>query len=249
MKLRRLQRTWDRLAERDPFWAVLTDPNKKGGGWNQEEFFRTGLAEVDHLMPYLDSLGLPRSRQRALDFGCGVGRVTQALGNRFQEVCGVDVSPVMIRLAREYNRHGGRCSFVLNEEPRLGAFPDSSFDFIYSSITLQHMEPRFAKAYLLEFLRVLAPGGLLLFSLPCEPRLHNSRRLSRAWFRLYRFLYYRVLARLLHAGEPVVEMYGIPRDEVVRLLESHAGRVVDAQPVDSQDRDWISFRYAVTRDA
>ena len=37
-----------------------------------------------------------------------------------------------------------------------------------SFIVLQHMEPRYAKAYVAEFLRVLRPGGVALFQLPSK---------------------------------------------------------------------------------
>src|SRR6185436_3396874 len=38
--------------------------------------------------------------------------------------------------------------------------------FIYSRLVLQHMEARYAKAYIAEFMRILAPGGALVFQLP-----------------------------------------------------------------------------------
>ena len=42
-------------------------------------------------------------RDRALDFGCGVGRLTRALGTRFESALGVDISAGMIEQARRLN--------------------------------------------------------------------------------------------------------------------------------------------------
>ncbi len=73
MDLKRLRHNWDRLARRDPFWAVLTWPGKDGGRWQADEFFATGVSEIDDLMRYIDSLGRRIARKRPLDLGCGVG--------------------------------------------------------------------------------------------------------------------------------------------------------------------------------
>jgi SAM-dependent methyltransferase len=64
-----------------------------------------------------------------------------------------------------YNRHAGKCQYHLNETPDLGLFGDSTFDFVYSVLVLQHMAPEYAKAYLRELIRVLVPGGLLVFQM------------------------------------------------------------------------------------
>ena len=73
----------------------------------------------------------------------------------------------MIELARLHDRTG-RCRFVLNETDRLPGIASGTFDFVYSNIVLQHVEPRFTRRYLAEFVRVLRPGGLLVFQLPAE---------------------------------------------------------------------------------
>ena len=74
----------------------------------------------------------------------------------------------MIELARELNRRGEQCRYVVNESDSLALFADSSFDFVYSNITLQHMAPELSRGYLGELVRVLRPRGLLVFQLPSE---------------------------------------------------------------------------------
>lgn len=166
MRMDELQRSWDELGKVDPLWAILGDPDKMGGRWDLHEFFKTGEEEVAAVLQYVDSLHLPLARRRALDFGCGVGRVTRALGRHFEECSGVDIAPSMIRLAQEYNRQGSRCQYYLNESDDLRLFDDNRFDFIYSSNVLQHIHPRYSRNYLKEFVRLLAPGGVLVFQIP-----------------------------------------------------------------------------------
>ena len=37
---------WERHARRDPLWAILSDPTKKGRRWDLQRFFETGAREI-----------------------------------------------------------------------------------------------------------------------------------------------------------------------------------------------------------
>ncbi|MDE3167470.1 MAG: class I SAM-dependent methyltransferase, partial [Acidobacteriota bacterium] len=147
MSLRAVERQWTLLAERDPYWAILAAPGKTGNRWDVDEFFSTGIAEIQGVMGYLDRIYPVLARGRALDFGCGAGRLTQALARYFEHVTGIDISAPMIELARAHDRSGGRCEYLLNACPDLSALPSSTFDFIYSNMTLQHMPARWSRRY------------------------------------------------------------------------------------------------------
>jgi len=166
MRLRALRRHWDRLAQQDPLWAVLTDPGKRDGGWDVDQFFRAGTEELSAVLQRAARLGIVVSRRRALDFGCGVGRVTQAMAGSFERCDGVDISASMLQLARRHNRDPARCSYHLNVADDLRLFPDAAFTFVFSTLVLQHIAPPYTSGYVKELLRVLAPGGLLVFQLP-----------------------------------------------------------------------------------
>lgn len=243
MSLRELRENWDQVAASDPWRAILGRPGE-GKQWDAREFFDSGLWEIDDVMRYAESLKLPARRHAALDFGCGAGRLTLGLARHFDSVTGVDVAPAMLALAREHNDQPDRCRYVLNDAPDLTQFSGGEFDLIYSNITLQHLRPRLVRTYLAEFVRVLAPEGLLLFHLPC-------RRLRPPLARLLPGNLYSYLSRLIwplaHPGQPVIEMYGLPEETVVSHIERCGGRVLAREPQDSAGSDWESRRYAVTR--
>jgi SAM-dependent methyltransferase len=161
---------WERHAQQDPLWAILSDPTKKGRKWDLQTFFETGAREISIVLYRLAELDLAIPRAAALDFGCGVGRLTQALGVHFDHAVGVDISPTMIRLAEKLNRHPGRVRYVTNSREDLSIFDTSTFDFIYSDIVLQHVDPASTRKYLPEFVRTLKKGGVLVFQLPSHPR-------------------------------------------------------------------------------
>jgi SAM-dependent methyltransferase len=179
--LRRVQETWDALSSDDDLFGVIWGyPYVQNQ--TADEFFAAGETEIAQLLRRAERHGLPRRRERALDFGCGAGRLTQALARRFEHAVGVDVAPGMIEAARRLDVSEGRAEFVLNDHPDLRRFEDASFDLVYSNLVLQHMPPGLARGYVAELARVLAPGGLLVFQAPSEktalPRLSRKAVLA-----------------------------------------------------------------------
>jgi SAM-dependent methyltransferase len=179
--LERHGRDWEELATADPLWAILAGPDQRGGRWDTEKFFATGEQEIAELLDSVEQVGGIEQRGRALDFGCGVGRLTRALAGRFDEAVGVDISEEMVRLARQLNDDVPGSSFVVNVKPDLSVFATSSFDLVYTTLVLQHLPRReLQRAYLSEFVRVLRPGGLAVFQalahLPLALHLQPRRR-------------------------------------------------------------------------
>lgn len=236
MRLWQVRRHWDALAKDDPFFAVLTDPGKQGNKWALEEFFSTGVAEVEKDLARIRACAPGLTPRAALDFGCGAGRLTQALGRHFERVTGVDISGFMVELAREHNREG-KVAFIQNARPDLRIFPDHSFDLVYSRITLQHIAPRYTRRYLREFVRVLSPGGVLSVQIPervpaGDPpdRFLFSFWPPTLWMRLKRHVRYHHPGWF--PGSPKMQMYAMVRDEVVRCLESSGAEVLSVEKIE-----------------
>jgi len=243
MNLEDLQKNWNKFGETDPLWGILAWPDKTENRWQVDAFFETGVEEIGEVLAYAEGLGLEPKFGAALDFGCGVGRLSQALVQRFEMVHGVDISPAMIELAQQYNQFSERCLYHLNETDDLRLFKNQTFDFIYSNITLQHMPPRYARAYIEEFLRLLAPGGVLIFQIPSTPK----SRLRRLIQPLRPTSVWRSYQKWRYGDQPVMDMYGIPKTQVLQLLKTNSGQLVDVQPDDSADTAWLSYRYCVTK--
>ena len=170
MRLSGLRRHWNEYGKSDPLWAILTAPDKKGNRWSIDEFLQTGRDEIARVIAYLDERGLNDRRRRALDFGCGAGRLTHALAPYFDQVTGVDIAPSMIDVARRLHGDVRGVEFKVNASDKLDSIESDSIDLVYTRLVLQHMAPRYVRAYLAEFVRVLCPGGVLLFQLPARTR-------------------------------------------------------------------------------
>ena len=170
MTLKDVQKTYEVYGKEDPLYAVLSRKDAKDNKWDADEFFATGRAEIADAMNHLARLGLEVNKGRAMDFGCGVGRLTQALCEEFGEAVGIDILYSMIENAEKYNKFGNRCEYRVNTTDDLMQFDDASFDFVYSNISLQHSPPEASSKYIAEFFRVLRPGGVALFQIPSGPR-------------------------------------------------------------------------------
>lgn len=250
MTLKRTRRHWDLLGRKDPLWAVLASPDKRGNRWHLGEFFATGEHEIQDLMNDVEALGVEIDHSSALDFGCGVGRLTQALADRFETVWGVDIAPSMIELAERYDRHPSTCHYRLNDTADLRMFKAATFGFIYSNIVLQHIEPRYQRGYLKELVRVLAPGGVLVFQLPTEPISPPVGAEGRLKGAIRSFTPGPLLGayrRIRWGHRALIKMWGMPRDDVIGLLQGEGATILDVRPDRFAGEDWAGFRYAVTR--
>ncbi|MCH8868547.1 MAG: class I SAM-dependent methyltransferase [Chloroflexi bacterium] len=249
---RRLQRTWEAFGKDDPMFAILSVQDKRRGRWDRQEFFESGLLEIRSVMAYLTSVQLKPANGMALDFGCGIGRLTQALADYFDKCTGVDIAPSMISLAHEYNNNKARCEYVLNENADLRIFEDYQFDFVYCSKVLQHMEPAYSANYISEFVRVLNTDGVLVFQLPSE-RLNlggetRAEEIVRGVLRRAMptplLEYYRSKR---YGSSANMDMHHVSRDQVESIIRRSGGRLVDVVDDGASGPAYVSLRYCVVK--
>ncbi|MEW6156974.1 MAG: class I SAM-dependent methyltransferase [Verrucomicrobiota bacterium] len=226
--LKRHQRDWEDLGRLDPFWAILSEPERQFGRWELEEFFRTGEREIALLLEDAERLGIPKERKLALDFGCGAGRLTRALAKRFERCLGVDISEPMLARARELNAQFANAEFLQNFAPHLQAIGPREFDFIYTHLVFQHLpKASLVLGYIVEFLRLLKPQGLLVFQVPhampawlrFQPRRLLYLGLRNVGWRS-EFLYRRL--RL----DPM-KMITVPESTVVQTVTANGGSILE----------------------
>jgi ubiquinone/menaquinone biosynthesis C-methylase UbiE len=245
MSVKRQSQDWEELANLDAYWAILSSPQGKYGKWNMGEFFRSGEVEIAGIMAQAEQLGYPTGRERALDFGCGVGRLTRALSQHFRYCDGVDISEAMIAKARELNGTLPDCTFTVNKREDLDAFPDDHFDLIYTSLVLQHLPNRQAiLSYLAEFIRTLKADGMLVFQLPrhiAAKRRLQPRRRAYSFLRALGFSEHLLYNRL---GLNPIRMSFIPENEVDAFLRSIDAQILHS--VKTSTPDYESATYYVT---
>ncbi len=112
----------------------------------------------EQLVAILAALELP-ARISVLDAGCGPGNLVPELARRGWQVCALDASPNMLRLARA-NASG--FTNVAYQAGNIEALPfaDASFDVICSAGVIEYLQS--CDRALSEMHRVLRPGGVLI---------------------------------------------------------------------------------------
>jgi SAM-dependent methyltransferase len=93
--------------------------------------------ELKHLGPAANL----RAR-RALEIGCGPGRLLKLMSRHFGEIHGVDVADEMIAIARERLKGVAHAHVHATDGSTLAQFADDSFHFVYSYAVFQHIPSR-----------------------------------------------------------------------------------------------------------
>ncbi|MBX2856635.1 MAG: class I SAM-dependent methyltransferase [Rhodobacteraceae bacterium] len=214
----RIKAYWSGRGEIDAEFSVLTNPKFAADNIekNRKEFYAIGEQDIQTLAAFFKRNNEPLDQVRsAIDFGCGVGRVSAAMARRFDKVIGVDISPGHLRKAETWfeSQNLTNGTFVhLSDLDVIETLPE--VDLFYSLIVLQHNPPPVMYEMLKRLLRRVRNGGYALFQLPTY-----CSDYSFIWDEYF-------------TTEPKMEMHSLPQRYVFEALQSAGYRVIECH----QDR-------------
>jgi ubiquinone/menaquinone biosynthesis C-methylase UbiE len=158
-----MSQRWERFAQEDAIHAILALDRPL----SDQEFLAGGAPIVADMMSWAFD-GLPRTR--LLEIGCGMGRTALHFASHFESVDAVDVSPEMVRRARELCP-APNLRFHTIDGASLPLFEDRTFDAVFSFLVLQHVpSEEVLQSLLSEVSRVLRPGGRAALQFDTRPR-------------------------------------------------------------------------------
>lgn len=162
--LRNTDAAWEHYGRQNPYYGVLTDPRylaDRFDGAARENFFSTGADHVETTLATIRRTVAPEFRpRRAVDFGCGVGRLTVPLAQACDQVVGVDVSASMLDEARaNCTRLDVQNARFVTSDDDLSQLP-GSYDFLHSYIVLQHIPVARGMQLIKELVGRLDAGGV-----------------------------------------------------------------------------------------
>lgn len=115
---------------------------------------------------------------KILDAGCGAGGTMEYLA-RYGSVQGIDISSQMVEHCRKTGM-SAVCASV-SELP----FGDEEFDMVFCLDVLEHLPDE--KTALKELIRVVRPGGVLVFTVPALTKLWGQHDILNNHYRRYNF--------------------------------------------------------------
>lgn len=122
-----------------------------------------GLRRIHQEMVTLARL---RDGLRVLDVGCGTGNLLRTTGRQWPkvELSGMDPDPKALARARRKTRRAGLDVRLDRGFAQDMPYPDGSFDRVFSSLMLHHLDSTSKDALLAEVRRVLRPDGVLVLA-------------------------------------------------------------------------------------
>lgn len=235
-------RAWKQWGDTDPYFGVLTDEKfrKENLAGNRDEFFRTGEEHVARRIARIEQHFGSFSRGRALDFGCGVGRLTLPLARQFDEAIGIDISTAMLdeATANAAAQSIDNANFFLSDDDLSRA--TGAFDFVHTVIVLQHIPVKRGLRIIGQLLDRTAPGGAVNLHMSIDRR-DSALQAARYWGQLH-IPGVQGLANLARGkkwGEPLMQMNDYPLPAIFAMMQDrgfgdvlldfeHHGRVLTA---------------------
>ena len=163
---------WNERAAEDAHYYVAYGARDQ----DDEAFFATAADVVRGLEAELNRLpSQPVAARRALEIGCGPGRLMKPMSRHFGEIHGVDVADAMIERAKRNLRDVPHAFPRAASGADLSEFASDFFDFVYSYAVFQHIPSRdVVQSYWRDIVRVLKPGGIARLQINGLPRDNND---------------------------------------------------------------------------
>jgi ubiquinone/menaquinone biosynthesis C-methylase UbiE len=155
---------WEKFGKEDPYFGVLTDDKFRRSNLTEEskkEFFKSGTDYINFILKNIEHhVDTEYTINRALDFGCGVGRLAIPLAYIAQEVTGVDVSESMLKEAKENckERSLENVNFVYSDDDL--SMLNGKYDFIHSFLVFQHIPAERGEQIFEKLMERLESGGI-----------------------------------------------------------------------------------------
>jgi len=185
--LRRLvehvRRQWTALGASNPHWSVLTHDEYRAENLNEERlqrFYASGEADANLIDVFERRAGRRVSRGRCFELGCGVGRVTKYLAQKFESVVAADISPGNLALCEKHMEESG----ASNVKPVLLASPYDidqlgDFDFFYSAFRSSIIRLPYRNSCSIKSCRRYELGEAVSSRLRMRRTIRTRRRTSR----------------------------------------------------------------------
>ncbi|MEO7538436.1 MAG: methyltransferase domain-containing protein [Pyrinomonadaceae bacterium] len=216
---------WEDYAANDAYFAVSTFDKFRSSNIDdvaKAEFFETGHQHVDEVWSELETaFGVELRPKRAIDYGCGVGRILLPLAKKCDLATGVDISSAMLKETRCNAAAMATENIRLQSAEEFFAADADTYDLVHSYIVLQHIDPSIGYRIIGKMLTRLVPGGFGMLHVTFKD---PSSSFQRFRFKIYRDVpcIHRFMNIVRGIKERLMPMYEYDRERVMDILGQHS---------------------------
>lgn len=231
----RVGETWSSLGATRPYHSVLTGKNFLPENIDHEAietFWATGSKEAARVGSILKKHGLHDTASKVcVEYGCGLGRITDPFANMFKQVYAYDISSKHLDKAKSKLKYGN-VEFKLCTRDLFGIGLQRC-DVFYSNIVFQHNPPPLIRKLISMALEALKPDAIAIFQVPTYA--------TGYCFRISEYL-------SCQKGDEM-EMHFLPQSEVFTLIAEANCELLEVREDGAigQIGDWISNTFIVRR--
>ena len=220
----RAKKIWENHGRDEAYYAVATFDKFRKTSLDAEakkEFFESGREHVKMLRREFESAyGIQFRPHRALDFGCGVGRIMAALAYDCESVTGVDISEAMLAETLKNCEQQETSNIRLQNTNEFFKADSEEYDFIHSYIVLQHIRPTDGLGIITRLVERLEPSGLGMLHITFFDPSSGFRRFRSTIYRDVPFVH-GLISRVRGKKEIFLPMYKYDLNSFFRILKEN----------------------------
>jgi SAM-dependent methyltransferase len=217
--------TWEYFGKNDPYFAVSTFDQFRSENLTdqgKDEFFLSGEEQVARVFDEIETNLHPGFKpKRALDFGCGVGRIVIPLASRAAHVTGVDISKAMLTETARNCESRNLDNVELLETTEFLSTTGPEFDLIHSAIVFQHIAPSHGMPIVKAMVERLRVGGIGVLHFTYSGGLGGLQGLRADAYKRFPFLYALKNKLKGQRREPLMPIYIYNLNDIMSVLQAN----------------------------
>ena len=237
--MRNTDQDWCEVAKAEPYWGVISVDRFRGktlSKKDQDAFFDSGRQYLKYAIDVTRMMLSPKFQiNRALDFGCGVGRLAIPIALSAKgETVGVDVAPEMLRLCAEHAKEQGVKNLTLVDGDDALSKVNGAFNFINSFIVLQHIPPERGAAIISTLISKLEIEGVAVLQVTyAKARKFMKHEEARApYYRREGDSFVELAGKSDQRPEGSITMYDYDLNKVFAILQGATTFPMVVRPTD-----------------
>jgi ubiquinone/menaquinone biosynthesis C-methylase UbiE len=219
-------KAWEKWGKEDPYFGVLSDEKFRGDAITSDaitDFFKSGEEHISYVMSVIQQHFPGYVPQKAIDFGCGTGRLVLPLAKICTHVTGIDVSDSMLDEARKNVEKNNFQNVAFIKSDDTLSLLQGEYNFIHSYIVFQHIPTERGEKIISNLLTHLSKDGVAVLHLTYGKRSKMFRRVLDTL--RYNVPFFQNLINMIRGrkiSEPPMQMNSYNLNRILDIFQRNA---------------------------